>query len=77
MLHSNVLLVIWTVTQGIYSRTNKFDGNGYQIMTVQDTYTQLKPLGFWLNIQVKDFSVLNNALLRLPHVFSYPFVNLV
>ncbi|KAE8733994.1 Glycerophosphodiester phosphodiesterase GDPDL3 [Hibiscus syriacus] len=41
------------LTQGIFSRTNKFDGQNYPIMTAQDTYTQLSPPGFWLNIQLQ------------------------
>lgn len=42
----------WTVNQGVYSRTNKFDGNMFPILTVQDVFKQNKPPGFWLNIQV-------------------------
>ncbi|PPD79074.1 hypothetical protein GOBAR_DD23985 [Gossypium barbadense] len=52
------------LSQGIYSRTNKFDGNNYPIMTVQDTYTQLKPLGFWLNIQHDAFYAAHNLSMR-------------
>lgn len=46
--------VIHAVTQGIYSRTNKFDGNFYPILTVDDVATQNKPPGFWLNVQVNE-----------------------
>ncbi|KAA3467423.1 glycerophosphodiester phosphodiesterase GDPDL3-like [Gossypium australe] len=52
------------LSQGIYSRTNKFDGNNYPIMTVQGTYTQLKPLGFWLNIQHDTFYAAHNLSMR-------------
>ncbi|XVF77302.1 hypothetical protein PTKIN_Ptkin14bG0031700 [Pterospermum kingtungense] len=44
-----------SLNQGIFSRTNKFDGNGYTFMTVQDVYTEFQPLGFWLNIQHDAF----------------------
>ncbi|KAE8654202.1 Glycerophosphodiester phosphodiesterase GDPDL3 [Hibiscus syriacus] len=50
--------------QGVYSRTNKFDGQNYLIMTVLDTYTQLKPLGFWLNIQHDAFYAQQNLRMR-------------
>ncbi|XWS27786.1 hypothetical protein CRYUN_Cryun25bG0010200 [Craigia yunnanensis] len=52
------------LTQGVYSRTNKFDGNNYAIMTVQDTYTLLKPPGFWLNIQHDTFYAQHNLSMR-------------
>ncbi|OMO83637.1 Glycoside hydrolase, family 28 [Corchorus capsularis] len=56
---ANVIL-----TQGVYSRTNKFDGNSYPIMTVQDTYTQLLPPAFWLNIQHDAFYAQHNLSMR-------------
>lgn len=46
--------VIHAVTQGIYSRTNKFDGNLYPILTVDDVVNQTKPPGLWLNVQVNE-----------------------
>ncbi|XVE50758.1 hypothetical protein DITRI_Ditri01bG0189000 [Diplodiscus trichospermus] len=52
------------LTQGVYSRTNKFDGNNYPIMTVQDTYTQVNPPGFWLNIQHAAFYAQHNLSMR-------------
>ncbi|XWS09726.1 hypothetical protein CRYUN_Cryun39dG0014000 [Craigia yunnanensis] len=52
------------LSQGVYSRTNKFDGNNYPIMTVQDTYTQFKPPGFWLNIQHDAFYAQHNLSMR-------------
>ncbi|KAE8691133.1 Glycerophosphodiester phosphodiesterase GDPDL4 [Hibiscus syriacus] len=58
-LGNNVFL-----SQGVYSRTNKFDGQNYPIMTVQDTYTQLKPPGFWLNIQHDAFYAQHNLSMR-------------
>ena len=42
----------WAVTQGIFSRTNKFDGNRFPILTPEDVVNQFKPPGFWLNVQV-------------------------
>ncbi|CAN6557751.1 unnamed protein product [Malus baccata var. baccata] len=44
-------LVNVSVTQGIYSRSNRFDGNLYPILLVEDVATQFKPPGLWLNIQ--------------------------
>ncbi|XP_010253010.1 PREDICTED: glycerophosphodiester phosphodiesterase GDPDL4-like [Nelumbo nucifera] len=41
--------------QGIYYRTNKFDGNRYNILTVEDVAIKLKPPGLWLNIQYDAF----------------------
>ncbi|KAE8723549.1 Glycerophosphodiester phosphodiesterase GDPDL4 [Hibiscus syriacus] len=52
------------LTQGVFSRTNKFDGQNYPIMTVQDTYTQLSPPGFWLNIQHDAFYGQHNLSMR-------------
>ncbi|XP_021287615.1 glycerophosphodiester phosphodiesterase GDPDL3-like [Herrania umbratica] len=52
------------LNQGVYSRTNKFDGNNYPIMTVADTYTQLKPPAFWLNIQHDAFYAQHNLSMR-------------
>ncbi|XVE80466.1 hypothetical protein DITRI_Ditri14bG0141900 [Diplodiscus trichospermus] len=48
------------LNQGVYSRTNKFDGIGLAIMTVQGTYTQLIPPSFWLNIQHDAFYAQHN-----------------
>ncbi|KAK4753046.1 hypothetical protein SAY87_021844 [Trapa incisa] len=47
---SNVYL-----TQGIYSRSTRFDGIFLSIMTVQNVSTQVKPPGLWLNIQHDQF----------------------
>lgn len=48
-----------TVTQGVYSRSSKFDGNLFPILRVQDVASQLKPPALWLNIQV-------NILVHVP-----------
>ncbi|PPD98231.1 hypothetical protein GOBAR_DD04731 [Gossypium barbadense] len=52
------------LNQGVYSRTNKFDGNSYPIMTVQETYAQLNPPRFWLNIQHDAFYTQHNLSMR-------------
>ncbi|MBA0567455.1 hypothetical protein Golob_012191, partial [Gossypium lobatum] len=52
------------LNQGVYSRTNKFDGNNYPIMTVQETYAQLNPPRFWLNIQHDAFYTQHNLSMR-------------
>uniref|UniRef100_A0A5B6Z502 glycerophosphodiester phosphodiesterase n=1 Tax=Davidia involucrata TaxID=16924 RepID=A0A5B6Z502_DAVIN len=44
-----------SLNQGIYSRSNRFDGNLFQILTVQDVAKQLSPPGLWLNIQHDEF----------------------
>lgn len=47
----------WTVMQGIFSRTFRFDNvyavNTFEQVAQQLVAQQLKPSGFWLNIQVK------------------------
>ncbi|XP_022716810.1 glycerophosphodiester phosphodiesterase GDPDL3-like isoform X2 [Durio zibethinus] len=52
------------LNQGVYSRPSRLDGNNYPIMTVQDTYTQFKPPGFWLNIQHDAFYAQHNLSMR-------------
>ncbi|BFG29721.1 hypothetical protein CerSpe_159960 [Prunus speciosa] len=52
------------VTQGVYSRTNKFDGNMYPILTVEDVATQFKPPGLWLNVQHDIFFSQHNLSMR-------------
>ncbi|KAI9185651.1 hypothetical protein LWI28_009171 [Acer negundo] len=52
------------LTQGVYSRTDKFDGNGYAILTVEDVFTQVKPPGLWLNIQHDAFYAQHNLSMR-------------
>jgi len=46
--------------QGILSRSAAFDGNSYGISTVKDISTQLKPEGFWLNVQHDAFYAQHN-----------------
>ncbi|TXG67442.1 hypothetical protein EZV62_008717 [Acer yangbiense] len=53
-----------SLTQGVYSRTNKFDGNVYAILTVEDVFTQVKPPGLWLNIQHDAFYAQHNLSMR-------------
>ncbi|GMH05782.1 hypothetical protein Nepgr_007622 [Nepenthes gracilis] len=55
-------LVNVALTQGIYSRTDRFD-RSFRIMTVQDVY-QMKPQGFWLNIQHDTFFSQHNLSMR-------------
>ncbi|CAL5405434.1 unnamed protein product [Camellia sinensis] len=50
------------VTQGIYSRPDKFDG--YQILTVQNMVKQMSPPGLWLNIQHDAFFSQHNLSMR-------------
>ncbi|KAF5479009.1 hypothetical protein F2P56_005521 [Juglans regia] len=58
-LATNVIL-----NQGVYSRTNKFDGNGFQILTVQNLTATMKPPGLWLNIQHDIFFTQHNLNMR-------------
>ncbi|KAG5407157.1 hypothetical protein IGI04_013276 [Brassica rapa subsp. trilocularis] len=46
--------------RGILSRSDRFDGNGYTISTVQTVNTELKPRGLWLNVQHDAFYAQNN-----------------
>ncbi|KAL5737515.1 hypothetical protein ACOSP7_030276 [Xanthoceras sorbifolium] len=52
------------LTQGVYSRTNKFDGNAFPILTVEDVFGQLRPPGLWLNIQHNAFYAQHNLNMR-------------
>ncbi|KAL3508422.1 hypothetical protein ACH5RR_027823 [Cinchona calisaya] len=51
------------LNQGIYSRTNRFDGT-QQILTVEDVATQIKPSGLWLNVQHDAFFSQHNLSMR-------------
>ncbi|KAK1274403.1 putative glycerophosphoryl diester phosphodiesterase 1 [Acorus gramineus] len=51
-----------SLTQGIYSRSEKFD-YAYRILTVSDV-AQLKPPGIWLNIQYDIFYDQHNISMR-------------
>ncbi|KFK27133.1 hypothetical protein AALP_AA8G339300 [Arabis alpina] len=46
--------------RGILSRSDAFDNNRYTISTVQDVAKQLKPVGFWLNVQHDAFYAQHN-----------------
>ncbi|XP_028758491.1 glycerophosphodiester phosphodiesterase GDPDL4 [Neltuma alba] len=52
------------LTQGIYSRTNKFDGNLYPIFTVEELVKQVDPPVLWLNIQHDMFYSQHNLSMR-------------
>ncbi|PRQ33309.1 putative glycerophosphodiester phosphodiesterase [Rosa chinensis] len=52
------------VTQGVYSRSNKFDGNMYPILTVEDVVAQFRPPGLWLNIEKNIFFTQHNLSMR-------------
>ncbi|KAA0048165.1 glycerophosphodiester phosphodiesterase GDPDL4-like [Cucumis melo var. makuwa] len=53
-----------SLVQGIYSRSTKFDGNQFVILTAEDVANQFKPPGFWLNIQHDVFFTQHNASMR-------------
>ncbi|KAJ0987012.1 hypothetical protein J5N97_005368 [Dioscorea zingiberensis] len=52
-----------SLTQGIYSRTDKFDANFYPILGVEDV-AQFKPSGYWLNVQHDLFYTQHNLSMR-------------
>ncbi|WVY90903.1 hypothetical protein V8G54_036417 [Vigna mungo] len=53
------------LTQGVYSRTNRFDGNVFPILTIDDLLTsKQKPKGIWLNIQHDSFYTKHNLSMR-------------
>lgn len=56
---ANVYLI-----QGIYSRPNLFDGNAFQILTVDIVAKQLNAPGLWLNIQHDAFFTQRNLSMR-------------
>lgn len=51
---------MFAVIQGILSQSEKFDGNGFSILTVQDVTAQIKPESFWLNVQHDAFYAQQN-----------------
>nr|XP_004251903.1 glycerophosphodiester phosphodiesterase GDPDL3-like isoform X1 [Solanum lycopersicum] len=57
-------LVHVTLKQGVYSRTQRFDGSQQSILTVQDVVNQVKPPGFWLNIQHDNFFSQHNLSMK-------------
>ncbi|XP_027340007.1 glycerophosphodiester phosphodiesterase GDPDL3-like isoform X1 [Abrus precatorius] len=58
-LQSNVILV-----QGVYSRTNRFDGRLNEILTINDLVKEAAPPGLWLNIQHDAFYAKHNLSMR-------------
>ena len=50
----------FAVIRGILSRSDRFDGNGYTISTVQTVNIELRPRGLWLNVQHDAFYAQNN-----------------
>ncbi|TMW84685.1 hypothetical protein EJD97_024632 [Solanum chilense] len=57
-------LVPVTLKQGVYSRTQRFDGSQQSILTVQDVVNQVKPPGLWLNIQHDNFFSQHNLSMK-------------
>ncbi|KAG9443602.1 hypothetical protein H6P81_014942 [Aristolochia fimbriata] len=53
-----------SLTQGILSRTNLFDGNLFPINTVEQVARDVKPPGYWLNIQHDLFFREHNLSMR-------------
>ncbi|KAJ7960856.1 Glycerophosphodiester phosphodiesterase [Quillaja saponaria] len=53
-----------TLIQGVYSRTNKFDGNQFRILTVEDVAKLVKPPRLWLNIQHDGFYAQHNLSMK-------------
>ncbi|KAK7305196.1 hypothetical protein VNO77_43097 [Canavalia gladiata] len=54
-LLSNVAL-----TQGVFSRSDRFDGSAFSILTVKDVVKAAYPAGLWLNIQHDAFYAQHN-----------------
>ncbi|KAL3503575.1 hypothetical protein ACH5RR_038024 [Cinchona calisaya] len=52
-----------SLKQGIYSRTNRFDGT-QQILTVEYVASQVKPPALWLNVQHDAFFSQHNLSMR-------------
>ncbi|XP_065862496.1 glycerophosphodiester phosphodiesterase GDPDL3-like [Euphorbia lathyris] len=57
------LLTSTVLVQGIYSRSNKFEGNLFSIQTVENV-TALKPETVWLNVQHDAFYTQHNLSMR-------------
>ncbi|CAN4102659.1 unnamed protein product [Withania somnifera] len=53
-----------SLKQGVYSRSQRFDGTPQQILTVQDVAIQIKPPELWLNIQHDSFYSQHNLSMR-------------
>ncbi|GLT61631.1 hypothetical protein SLA2020_343250 [Shorea laevis] len=54
----------FSLTQGIYSRTPRFDGSLFKIMAVQDVAHQFNQSAFWLNVQHDAFYTQHNLSMR-------------
>ncbi|GLU23860.1 hypothetical protein SLE2022_398360 [Rubroshorea leprosula] len=54
----------FSLTQGIYRRTQRFDGNLLKIMTVQDVAHRFNQSAFWLNVQHDAFYTQHNLSMR-------------
>ncbi|KAI3892579.1 hypothetical protein MKW92_048464 [Papaver armeniacum] len=52
------------LTQGIYYRSDKFDGNMFAVQAVENVVTQNKPSGLWLNVQHNLFFTQHNLSMR-------------
>jgi glycerophosphoryl diester phosphodiesterase len=66
--------------RGILSRTDRFDGNGYLISTIEDVVTTLNREGFWLNVQHDAFYEQQNLsmssfLLSVSRTVSIDFIS--
>lgn len=46
--------------RGILSRSDRFDGNSYPILTVESLNKQLQPQGLWLNVEHEAFYAQHN-----------------
>ncbi|KAL6315143.1 hypothetical protein AAG906_035351 [Vitis piasezkii] len=53
-----------SLNQGVYSRSNRFDGNLFPILTVQEMFKLTRPPGLWLNIQHDVFYTKHNLSMR-------------
>ncbi|KAM5586930.1 glycerophosphodiester phosphodiesterase GDPDL3-like [Rosa sericea] len=53
-----------SITQGVFSRANRFDDNMYPILTVEDVAINLTAPGLWLNIENSIFFSQHNLSMR-------------
>uniref|UniRef100_A0A6V7QXH6 glycerophosphodiester phosphodiesterase n=1 Tax=Ananas comosus var. bracteatus TaxID=296719 RepID=A0A6V7QXH6_ANACO len=53
-----------SLTQAIYSRTERFDASNYAILRVTDVVSQIKPPAIWLNVQHDIFYKEHNLSMR-------------
>eukprot|EP00261_Vitis_vinifera_P031590 XP_019072833.1 PREDICTED: glycerophosphodiester phosphodiesterase GDPDL4 isoform X2 [Vitis vinifera] len=52
------------LNQGVYSRSGRFDGNLFPILTVQEMVKLIRPPGLWLNLQHDVFYTKHNLSMR-------------